>query len=466
MKRGLVFATLFLVVLIVSSGTTNRSAQAAPTSLVLTVNINVDLPDATPGNGVCETALNNHVCTLRGAIQEANAHTGADAINLSGITYLLSRIGDDNTALNGDLDITDTVTINGMGANSTSIDGNQIDRVFQITGTVVISGVTIRNGKVSSINPFGAGILNYGMLTLFNSTVISNTINGAGGNYGGGIHNGFGAKLTLINSAVMSNTAGAGGATALGGGIMNDGGTLTLINNTVSGNTTPGDGGGIYTVGTMTITNSTISRNSARNGGGIYKAGAPMIVINSTLSGNYSTGNGGGIYNSSNTTSLFNVTIAYNLANADGSGSGIGGGVTNAGGTLNFINSIMALNANIFDTGGLFDILQDDDCSGTITSQGYNILYHSDSIYCNVVGSFTLTDPQLGLLQNNGGPTPTHALLSDSPARDAGNPGGCTDNLGAPLTTDQRSFHRPFGIRCDIGAFEYQGKIFLPLVKK
>ena len=69
----------------------------------------------------------------------------------------------------------------------------------------------------------------------------------------------------------------------------------------------------------------------------------------------------------------------------------------------------------------------------------------------NVVGQ----DPLLGPLQDNGGPTQTQALLADSPAIDAGDPSGCTDDLGAALTTDQRGFPRPVNGLCDMGAFEY-----------
>ena len=237
---------------------------------------------------------------------------------------------------------------------------------------------------------------------------------------------------------------------------------MRIVNSTISGNTTPGVGGGIYNVGnTATVTSSTISGNSAANGGGIYKTGSPLVVINSTISGNFSTGNGGGIYASAGTTSLFNVTITHNQANSDGSGMCTGGGVWNANGsTLSFQNSIIALNENVIDTGGPFDILNDDDCSGTIASQGNNIMYAVDSSHCTVNGpAVTVIDPNLGPLQNNGGPTQTHALLSGGPAIDAGNFGGCTDNLGAILTSDQRGFPRPDGVHCDIGAFEFGGTL-------
>ena len=110
-----------------------------------------------------------------------------------------------------------------------------------------------------------------------------------------------------------------------------------------------------------------------------------------------------------------------------------------------------------------FLILNLEDCSGTITSQGNNIL--STTTDCTVSGGgVTVTDPLLGPLANNGGSTQTHALLTGSPAIDAGNAGGCTDNLGAILTTDQRGFHRPIGSHCDIGAFELQRLLYLPLV--
>lgn len=443
--------------------------RAAPTALTFTVNSPSDIPDANPGNGVCETAPGNGICTLRAAIQEANAHAGGDTIMLPAGTYLLTRVGVDDTALNGDLDITHGMSIVGAGANSTIIDGNGGvigERVFQITGTVSISGVTIEHGHESNV---GGGILNNGSLTLANSAIISNTASGIN-DWGGGIYNS--GSLTLTNSTISGNTT--GNHNAYGGGIFNQG-PMTITNSTISGNTTfastspysPGYGGGIYNGGyTATVKSSAISGNTAAYGGGIYKAGYPIIVINSTLSGNYSTVDGGGIYNGSGTTSLFNVTLTRNRSNSDDSGSGMGGGVANAAGsTFNFMNSIIALNENIVKTLP-FPTLDDDDCSGTILSQGNNIMYLIDSSHCTVNGAVTIADPSLGPLQNNGGPTQTHALLTGSPAIDAGNPGGCTDNFGAILTTDQRGFPRPANGLCDVGAVERQLVLYLPLIER
>lgn len=458
---------LALVVLLASlpvgAAHAQPSAPATPAARTFTVTSPSDVPDVNPGDGVCETANGNAVCTLRAAIQEANAFPGADTILLQpNVTYLLSRTGADDNALNGDLDITDSVTILGAGPLSTIIDGYSMgERVFQITGTVVISGVTIQHGHASNI---GGGMINNGWLTLINSAILSNTAAGTN-DWGGGIYNS--GSLTLSHSIVAGNVTGS--SNAYGGGIFTQG-TLLVSDSTIRDNSTPGIGGGIYAVGgTMTVRASTISGNLAQDGGGIYKAGAPVIVINSTLSGNNSNGNGGGIYAASGTTSLFNVTLAYNRANADDVGSGTGGGVYNAGGsTLTFNNSIISLNTSI-TPGTPYPTLNLDDCAGTVTSQGYSMLYAYDPGYCTVNGSPDPSDPLLGPLQDNGGPTWTHALLPGSPAIDGGNPSGCADNLGASLHVDQRGRQRPAlgGLgRCDIGAFEFAYMLFLPLIRR
>jgi hypothetical protein len=151
------------------------------------------------------------------AIQEANVHPGPDIIQLqAGVTYLLTRAGVDDNALNGDLDITETVTILGAGPDRTIIDGNggvTGERVFQITGTVVISGVTIQHGHSGNI---GGGLITNGRLTLVNSAILSNTVSGAN-DWGGGIFNS--GYMTLTNSIVSGNQT--GNSNAYGGGIFN-----------------------------------------------------------------------------------------------------------------------------------------------------------------------------------------------------------------------------------------------------
>ena len=370
----------------------SASAEAA----VLTVNSPFDVSDASPGNRVCETAPGNGVCTLRAAVQESNALTGADTIILPPNTYLLTQLAE--------LTITGDLTITGSGASTTIIDGNKSLRansgVLTIDfATVNISGLTIRNGERAQ----GGGIYKTGTLTLINSTV-------------------------------------SGNVASQGGGIYNGSGTLTLTNSTVSGNSA-NSGGGIYNpfFGLTIVTNSTVTGNAASNGGGgISNDTGILTLTNSTVSGN-SANSGGGIYNNLRDTKVFSSTIANNQA---------GGGVLSVGfgATVAFQNTILAGNLPY-------------DCSGIAFVSGGNNLMGTQS--CTVSGGgVTVADPMLGPLQDNGGPTKTHALLPGSLAIDAGNPNGCRDNLGALLTTDQRGFPRPGDgnkdgvLACDIGAYE------------
>jgi CSLREA domain-containing protein len=452
-------------------------AQAA----TFTVNSPLDVADANPGNGICETAPGNGTCTLRAAIQETNALSGADAITLPPNTYVLTIVGE--------LAITSRLTITGSGASTTIIDGNRSvrpnSRVLVVgSGIIVnITGVTIRNGGTTAV---GGGIFNGGTLTLTNSTVSGN----AAANDGGGIFNN-GGIVTLVNSVVSGNNAGVDG-----GGIRNDpGGTVTLTNSTVSGNTAGDDAGGIHNVGgTLTLTNSMVSGNDSgddgggiRNsgttnlfsstiannraglnsspnnlgGGGVHNFGGTLTLTNSTVSGNVARTDGGGIFNETGTVNSFSSTIANNRADANSNGSGIGGGVFNLsqqGATFNFKNTIIANNQVGSNPNNIRD------CAGTLTSQGYNLIRIRPQGECNVApvtGDLFSSDPLLGPLQNNGGSTQTHALLAGSPAIDAGNPNvGCVDSTGTPLPTDQRGLLRAFdgngdnSAVCDIGAFE------------
>jgi CSLREA domain-containing protein len=213
--------------------------------------------------------------------------------------------------------------------------------------------------------------------------------------------------------------------------------SLTLNNLTIAnGIATGNSGGGINNVGTLTITNSTFSGNSAAGGfgGGIYNLGA-LTITNSTFSGNYANGgNGGGVYSSGGTVTITNSTFSGNSAN-----SGIGAGISNNTGVGVILhNTILANSAS----GG--------NCYGAITDGGNNI---DDGVTCgwgSASGSKSNTDPLLGALADNGGPTQTFALLTGSPAID-----GVTFNgSNSAPSTDQRGVLRPQGPRYDIGAFE------------
>ncbi len=146
-----------------------------------------------------------------------------------------------------------------------------------------------------------------------------------------------------------------------------------------------------------------------------------------------------------------NVTIAFNTADTDSNGDG-GGGIFNEFGTVNFSNTIISNN---------FDSTSDPDCFGPLNSLGFNLI-ETISQNCSIVGTtsnnITGQDPLLGPLVNNGGTTKTHALLSGSPAIDAGNPATPGSGGTSCEVTDQRGVSR----NCDIGAFEFVGLVPTP----
>jgi hypothetical protein len=254
--------------------------------------------------------------------------------------------------------------------------------------------------------------------------------------------------VSILNTALnvtLSRLTIRNGSAPGGGGIINWG-TLTISNSTISGNFASSSysatGGGIYNSGTLTINKSTLSKNSGSTnfvyGGGIYNSGT-LAINNSTLYGNsaadFNGGGGGGIYNQG--------TARINNTTFSGNSSPVGGAIYN-GGTITFQNSIIANSTS----GG--------NCYGTVTSSGYNL---SSDATCNFssAGDRNSANPKLGALRNNGGLTLTMALPTGSPAVDAGNPSGCTDNLGQLLKTDQRGQPRPDkedAGGCDMGAYE------------
>jgi len=236
------------------------------------------------------------------------------------------------------------------------------------------------------------------------------------------------AKVTIQDGASSSYW---------GGGIFNVG-TLTISNSTISGNSASVDGGGILNDGTLTVNKSTISGNTGGYGGGIHNAGGTVTVNNSTLSGNSAGASGGGICNIG--------TLTISSSTVSGNGGFVAGGIYNYPGDVAALqNSIVANNS-----GG--------NCNGTMTSNGYNL---SDDNTCSFTGPGDMnnTKPKLGKFGSHGGPTQTIPLLKNSPAIDAGNPNGCTDGNGNLLKTDQRGKPRPDKedtSGCDIGAYERQ----------
>jgi CSLREA domain-containing protein len=474
---------LLLAVMILFGSFAQESRAAS-----FTVNSTQDIPDFDAGDGICQT-INARQCTLRAAISEANALAGDDIIFLPAGVYITTRptLGDDAN-VGGDFDITSNITINGAGAGSAFIQaassaGVAAERVLHfVAGTSTVNGVTIRYGNYvgglgggvytgsntnvtlsevtisNNVASFGGGILSNGTLTLTNSTVSGNSAP-----TGGGIFNDFGGMLTLTNTMISFNTANleAGGIYnretltltnstvrgnftnfGNGGGVFNFSGMLTLTNSTVSTNQAGGDGGGIHSWGTLMIMNSTVSGNSASGVGGGISSNSGVEITNSTVSNNSAVEGGGGIF-SDGLLTLKSSTFSGNSTLSFG-----GGGINiSSSGTANLDNTIVANSIS----GG--DCIRQN--GGTINAR-YSLI--EEGLGCvNGLNVNNLTgDPLLGPLQDNGGPTPTHALLPGSPAIDKGNSFG--------LTTDQRGLTRPVDISsisnasdgADIGAFELQ----------
>jgi hypothetical protein len=347
--------------------------------------------------------------SLRQAIEDANNQAGADIINFdsdlgSGIINLLT----------GQLNITDSVTINGPGADQVTVDAGGLSRVFLVddfdTSNIIdvfISDLRISGGKASGGNFIGdgAGIFNRENLTVTKSAITKNEST----NVSGGIFNS--GSLLLADSKVSNNIG------PFGGGFRNVEGSAKVVNSTISGNT------------------------STRFGAGIDNVRATLELINTTITGNISEERSGGIGVSGGIVTIKSSTIVNNSA-TDGSGIRIGAG------EVTVANSIIAKNVG------------DDDISGSFTSLGFNLIGNGDGGTGftdgvngdQVGGSNSPIDPKLGPLQDNGGPTETQALLPGSPAIDAANPDNFPD-------TDQRGVARPQGSAPDIGAFELRESV-------
>ncbi len=400
--------------------------QVSPAlAATFTVNSTADRNDLTPGNGMCVAYLVVFppyvfpFCTLRGAIEEANALPGPDRIIVPAGMYTQDIPGtNEDAGGSGDLDITDSLILSGAGPDETIIDAGGIDRVLDLFGPateVTISGLTIRNGRLppglAANEAGGGGIRNAASLTLNGVRLHGNRVNGSSrADAGGGLFNT--ATCVLRNSTIDQNRA------ARGGGVAN------------------------LASSSLKIQASTLSDNRSETGAGLFNEGTAKVV-NSTLSGNRAQESalsaGGGILNRGDL-ELVQSTLAYNQA------SGAGGGISNEG-YLSLVNTLLA--GNISDNCNL---------PQAITSLGHNL--DSDATCgLSAVADLSGLDPKIDALANHGGPTNTHGLLLGSPAVDHGK-----DLHAEGVTTDQRGSVRPQGRASDIGAFETSQRSLVPLL--
>src|SRR5437899_11954520 len=294
------------------------------------------------------------------------------------------------------------ITISGPGANLLAVSraANAAPfRIFHVMlgHAVIIEGLTISNGSV--LNTFGGGIYNVE------------------------------SALTVISCALAGNSA--LGQQGSGGGIFSNGG---------------GAGGNA----SLTITNSTFTGNAATTGGAVENNGssgmASLTISNSTLSGNAASFVGGGVNdNTANGTATITITNSTFSENTSANISLFKEGMLDIGNTI-----LKAAPSGVY-----LEIAK----LATVTSQGYNLSDDDAGGFLTGPGDQINTAPLLSPLQDNGGPTFTHALLPSSPAIDAGDP-----NFIPPPFFDQRGpgFNRVVNGRIDKGSFEVQSSTGTP----
>ncbi len=395
LKRPL--AIMICLTLVATLGSNAQPAQASlPVAPSPTITVNT-LDDELNSDGDC---------SLREAITAANTNVAVDACpaGIPGADTIFFGVTGIITLTSSLPNIADALTIDGPGAASLTISGNNAVAVFTVNAgkTFNLRKVTIANGRGLD----GAGIFNAsgGTVDLIDSTLSGNVAEG----WGGGIFN-FGA-FTVTRSSLIGNRSVHSFLSYGGGGIANRG-TLNVIDSTLTGN---------------------VADCFGCPGGGIYNMSGTVTILNSTFSGNVAR-TGGGVFNQPNAT----VTIIYSTF-FDNQGP-LGGNNLGTYGVMTLRNSIIAndlLAENCFaNPFYIFDI-------------GHNLQFPDAS--CG--NTIPIANPQLGPLQDNGGSTFTHALLAGSPAIDAVPLAACPF-----AAADQRGIPRPQGAACDSGAVEMRG---------
>src|SRR5215213_1567676 len=458
------------------TGGNYRILQTSGTSTISGLTItNGRTPDgvnedvAPSGGGIWQTGGS---LTLRDVVVTGNATGNGGSMRLGSPSFGGFGGFGGGIYASGTLTMTDCVISNnttGNGGNGTNFGGSggRGAGIYFAPGTLTLTRVTITGNRTGDSGGPSSGNSGYG-----------------GGIWAGGDFFPSQATTVSLNRVTIKNnstgdthdTGDSGG----GGGIYVYQGTMTLTDSTVSNNHTGdanpsggvgagGSGGGIFNKGTLNVTRSLISGNTTGNsasgsnstGGGISN-NATMTLTNTTVSGN-STGDGpsmgGGIFSRISAT-LINCTITKNV-----SPNGFGNGVTGHTGTYTVANTIIAGNG---PTGNGPDLKNVIFTPPTYESLGHNLIGNAEDVSTfNVFGDQTGStaaplDPHLGPLLDNGGPTLTHALLTNSTALDAGDNSLAEDRTDDPLDTDQRGVQRiadspdadAIAI-VDIGAFEF-----------
>lgn len=429
---------------------------------------------------------NDGLCSLREAVIAANTNLASgpvvgecaagtpmpavDLIKLPVGNYLLTLNGPaEDAAATGDLDILESVTVHGTGPTPAgqAVFGSVgwDDRIFHVvtpSASVTLSRMLITGGRltVGGGTLRGGGIYNQGNLTLREVLVTNNAVTDPAGDVrGGGIANE--GNLDLFQSQVAANQAnGAAFQVVLGGGIYSEGPGLTqIVASEITGNTSARGGGGIWCYGDCSLLDTTVSSNHAGdNAGGVAILGGQGSISNSTITLNTAAGSGaaaggGGVVVDGIGGVFANVTLLHSTIVGNGAANGKGGGLFLGGAP-----SVVTLRNTILAANNALDLASGPDCiaffGNAVSSLGGNLI--GDNSGCGLVGlpsdqvglSPAVIDPLVLPLAANGGPTPTRMPAVGSPAIDAAAAGGCSQ-------TDQRGYSRPAGgVGCDIGAVE------------
>ena len=323
--------------------------------------------------------FNDGLTSLREAIFATNLVEGADEIQFD--------FGHDGPATillaEGELAITDSLTITGNGAELLTIDASGNDptpdenngdgsRVFKIDDgeaatalDVTLSGVTLTGGDLGGgpIVGQGGAIFSLENLHLLDVVITGNTANHDGGgvfakgsttvidstfaenhsiNFSGGGLFAHDTTLAVFGSTFLNNRSRRDG-----GGLFSLNTTTTIHASTFTGNTAELlNGGGIWVIDEVMITDSTVSGNSASKGGGIFAFQAEMTIVSSTISGNSSRGSGGGIWVGAEPTgtTIAHSTIVDNTADSNSDEVGAGGGVFVNSGVITLDHTLVAAN--------------------------------------------------------------------------------------------------------------------------
>jgi hypothetical protein len=478
MRTRTILRTALLLSLAVVAGTLLPRAEEAA-ALSLTINTTSDAVDALPGDGVCAT--NTGACSLRAAVQEANAVPGPDAITIPAGTFTLSVPGaNEEFAATGDLDVRDDIRITGSGMTSTVIDAAGLDRAFDVKPslTLSMSSLTVRHGNAgaslgggillvsgepavltnvriaNNAAASGAGLFNSGSATVIADSILEDNVAQSSG---GGIENAVSAVITVTRVAVRRNTA------FYHGGGVSSGGELHILNSVVTDNEAYYGSSGVYVpVGAAEILGSAFTENDgyavmitggtahiadttlSNNGTAIQNTGQGRTVLeNATIHGNASEGI------TSAGEPLLGVIPMLTVRNSSivRNGAGISGGSE----TTTIVSNTLISDNEFFDTFSGQAVPQS--CTGEITSAGHN-LEDLDRCGFDQPGDLVNADALIGVLQDNGGPVLTVGLLPGSSALDAGDDATCTN-------VDARGVGRPFNgdgdavAHCDIGAYEF-----------